>query len=365
MSSTHRPTRLEWKFPLTPTADTRKRAIHKAMHAALVAAIGLGLAGAVVRGASGTRKFWEQRTAMNREFQAQQRELGLSGSANRVALYKQYPTPEISLCKPIVIAPGATTTVSLAGKFADKTRFLAGNDQVELTDGAVAAGKFTGKVTASADAVPGFAPIYAFTPVSGAYSACHALFVGPVIAYDLKGDNGWTVKLTPEAKAFALKDRQATLPYLVSFFKDGEAAPFRKMSSEFAVRQDDEPGKESYFSLTAHASEGSPEAEIAAIQKKMMDVQAYLKLPPKEQERLSNRLSKLTDEQMKNLTDPAAQQKAQQAQDDFGCHSLSFTVRDGAVRGWVNCGKNVGSRGRVTLTGAPVAAAATAAPAAQ
>jgi hypothetical protein len=358
MSTTHRtrPTRL---------LHSRIPNLHKALHTALIAAIGLGLAGAVVRGASGTRKFWEQRNAMSREFQAQQRELGLAGGANRAALYKQYPTPEIALCKPVLLAPGATATVSFGGKFAEKTRFLAGNDQVELAEGAVVAGKFTAKATASADALPGFAPIYAFTPVSGAFNACHALFVGPVIAYDLKGDNGWIIKLTPEAKAFTVKDREAVLPYLVSFFKPGEAAPFKKMSSDFTVRQDDEPGKEPSLSLTAHAGDGSPEAELAAIQKKMMDVQAYLKMSPKEQDRLSKRLTELTEQQMKTLMDPAAQQKAQQEQDDFGCSSLSFQVRDGAVRGWANCGKNVGTRGRVTLSGAPVTAAPTAPAAAQ
>lgn len=356
MSTTHRTTRL---------LHSKSPNLHKAMHAALIAAIGLGLAGAVVRGAAGNRKFWEQRNAMDRAFQAQQRELGLAGGANRAALYKQYPTPEISLCKPIVLAPGASATVSFGGKFAEKTAFLAGNDQVELTDGAVAAGKFTAKATASADAMPGFAPIYAFTPVSGAYNACHALFLGPVIAYDLKGDNGWTIKLTPEAKAFTMKDHQAVLPYLVAFFKPGEDAPFKKMSSEFTVRQEDEPGKEPYLSLMPHAGDGSPEAEIAAIQKKMMDVQAYLKLSPKEQDRLTTRLTQLTEQQMKTLMDPVAQQKAQQEQDDFGCSSLSFQVRDGAVRGSVNCGKNVGTRGRIALTGAPVTAAATALAAAQ
>lgn len=347
----------------TPRADhpqphrpyTRTTAV---LHVALAAAVGIGVAGAVVRGASNTRKFWEARNAMTREFTAQQRELGLAGSQNRVALYKQYPTPEITLCKPTLLTPGASATVTLTGKFAEKTAFLAGNDQVELSETALAAGKFTAKATAAADALPSYAPIYAFTPVSGAYNACHAVFVGPVTAYDLKGDNGWTIKLTPAAKAFAVKKGEASLPYQIAFFKDGEATPFKKMTTDLTIRESDEPGKDFYLSLNAQATDGSPEAELAALQKKMMDPQAYMKLPPKEQERIVNRMSELTELQIKKLSDPAAQQKMQQEQDDFGCSALSFQMQNGAARGYVTCGKNVGSRGRIMLTGSPATGAA-------
>ncbi len=191
------------------------------------------MAGAVARAGSAT-KFWEKRAAMQRELRAEQQRLGLNGSQNQKALYSQFPTPEITLCKPVVIAPGASAPVSLTGKFMEKTVFLAANDDVTL-EGTMAAGKFTGTATAAADAGPGWAPVHAIAPVSGANRSCGAIFVGPVAAYEFKGDNGWTIKLTPQAKAFALSGEDATLPYAVTFFKDGEAKPFKTMAGSHHV----------------------------------------------------------------------------------------------------------------------------------
>ncbi len=204
--------------------------------------LGLGMAGAVVRAGSAT-KFWEKRAEMNRELRAEQQRLGLNGSANQKALYSQFPTPEITLCKPVVIAPGGSSPVALGGKFAEKTVFLAANDDVTL-EGTLAAGKFTGTATAVADAGPGWAPVHAIAPVSGANRSCGAIFVGPVTPFEFKGDNGWTIKLTPQAKAFALSSEDATLPYAVTFFKDGEAKPFKTMATSMTFRQSDNPSRE-------------------------------------------------------------------------------------------------------------------------
>ena len=159
------------------------------------------MAGAVAR-AAGATKFWEKRAAMQRELRAEQQRLGLAGSQNQKALYSQFPTPEITLCKPVLVTPGGSAPVSLGGKFAEKTVFLAANDDVTL-EGTLAAGKFTGTATAAADAGPGWAPVHAIAPVSGANKSCGAIFVGPVAAYEFKADNGWTIKLAPQAKAFA------------------------------------------------------------------------------------------------------------------------------------------------------------------
>src|SRR5262249_32674886 len=122
------------------------------------------------------------------------------GRGTEKAMYAKYPTPELTLCKPILIAPGASAPLTLNGKFVEKTTFLVANDQVEIEDGTIAAGagtaaagpgrRYTTKVTVAADTAAGYAPIFAISPVSGAYTSCPAVFVaGPAPQYALTGDN--------------------------------------------------------------------------------------------------------------------------------------------------------------------------------
>jgi hypothetical protein len=330
------------RSPITPWIRT-----------AAVVALGLGMAGAVVRAGSAT-KFWEKRSALQRELRAEQQRLGLSGTDNKKALYSQFSTPEITLCKPVVIAPGASAPVSLGGKFADKTVFLAANDDVTL-DGTLAAGKFTGTATVGADAAPGWAPVHAIVPVSGANRSCGAIFVGPVTAYEFKGDNGWTIKLTPQAKAFTVAENQATLPYTVTFFKDGEAKPFKTMASAMTLRESDNPTRDMFMTLNPSGAAGSPEAELAEIQRKLSQPDAFKKLGMAEISRLSDRMGTLMEAQMKEMNSPDYAAKMQKAQDEFGCHSIAFSIKAGETTGSLSCGRTVGKNGQVKVTGSPAA----------
>lgn len=336
--------------PVSSVTAARPAAVIVAvMRTAAVIALGLGMAGAVAR-AAGATKFWEKRAAMNREIRAEQQRLGLSGSQNQKALYSQFPTPEITLCKPVVIAPGASAPVSLGGKFMEKTVFLAANDDVTL-EGTLAAGKFTGTATAVADAVPGWAPVHAIAPVSGANKSCGAIFIGPVAAYEFKGDNGWTIKLTPQAKAFAFAGGDATLPYAVTFFKDGETKPFKTMATAITLRESDNPTREMFMTLNASGAAGSPEAELAEIQRKLSQPDAFKTLGMTEISRLSDRMGKLMEGQMKDMNSPGWAERQQKEQDEFGCRSIAFSLKPGAITGNVSCGKTVGSNGSVKLTG--------------
>ena len=314
---------------------------------ALTIALGLGMTGAIVR--AGKTKFWEKRKALTQEARAAQEREGF-GRGSEKAMYAKYPTPELTLCKPIVIAPGASAPVTLSGKFSDKTAFLVANDQVEIEEGTVAAGKYTTKATASADAAAGFAPIYAIAPVSGAYNSCPAVFIGPISSYELTGDNGWTVKLTPQGKAFEVTRENAKLTYVVSFSKEGEANPFKKMTGRLELRFDQETGKEISVPLEALATDGSSDAEYAALQKKMSDP-SFAKLPPKEMQRILDRYSLLSEAKMKEMSAPDYAQKAGKEHDDFGCQSLYLTVSGTTAKGRLSCGRNVGKNGYVNLTG--------------
>jgi hypothetical protein len=341
--------------PASTVAPVRSAGIAPWIRTAAVIALGLGMAGAVAR-AAGATKFWEKRAAMQRELRAEQERLGLGGQQNQKALYSQFPTPEITLCKPVLLMPGGSAPVALGGKFGDKTVFMVANDDVQL-DGAVAAGKFTGTATAAADAGLGWAPVHAIAPVSGANKSCGAVFVGPVTAYELKGDNGWTIKLAPKAKAFAFTGEQATLPYTVTFFKDGEAAPFKTMAGEITVRESDAPSRDLYMTLMKSGAAGSPEAELAEIQRKLTQPDAFKKLGMAEMSRLSERMGKLMEVQMKDMTSPGWAERQQKEQDEFGCNSLSLSIKGGAATGRVSCGRTIGSSGQLKVTGAAAPAA--------
>ena len=335
------------RSPISPGSPTAR--IAPWIRTAAAVALGLGMAGAVARAGSAT-KFWEKRAALQRELRVEQQRLGLNGSTNQKALYSQFPTPEITLCKPVVIAPGASAPVALGGKFAEKTVFLAANDDVTL-EGTMAAGKFTGTATAGADATPGWAPIHAIAPVSGANRSCGAIFVGPVTPYEFKGDNGWTIKLTPQAKAFSIGGEEASLPYAVTFFKDGEAKAFKTMAASMTLRQSDNPTRDMYMSLMASGAAGSPEAELAEIQRKLSQPDAFKKLGMAEISRLSDRMGKLMEAQMKDMSSPGYTERIQKEQDEFGCNSISFSIKTGEITGNVQCGKQVGRNGSVKLTG--------------
>lgn len=331
-----------------------------ALRTVVIVTLGLSVAGAVVR-AAGSKKFWQQRQAMQAELRAAQEAEGLGGRANQKALYAKYPTPEITLCKAVVAQPGATVTLSLIGKFADKTKFLVANDAVELGEGTVTAGKYSVSATSAPDTMPSYARIHAIAPVSGANDSCSPMFIGPVTAYDLKTDNGWTIKLAPNAKAFTIAEREATLTYTATFFKTGETAPFKTMSTQIRIEENAEPGRDLSLSLDAATGDGSAEAELAEITTKMSDPNLLKKGGMKEFERLSTRMTTLLDARTKKLeaemADPNYAQKAQAEQDSFGCGSMIFNVVSGRLTGSMNCGKNVGAdRGRVKITGGPAAA---------
>jgi hypothetical protein len=314
---------------------------------ALTIALGLGMTGAVIH--AGKTKFWEKRKALAQDARTAQEREGF-GRGSEKAMYAKYPTPELALCKPIVIAPGASAPVTLAGKFADKTAFLVANDQVEIEEGTVAAGKYTTKATVAADAAAGYAPIYAIAPVSGAYNSCPAVFVTQISSFELTGDNGWTVTLTPQAKAFEVTRENAKLAYTVAFSKAGEATPFKKLTGRLELRFDQETGREISVPLEALAGDGSSDGEYAALQKKMSDP-GFAKLPPKEMQRILDRYTQLSEVKMKEMSAPDYAQKAAKEHDDFGCQSLSLTINGATAKGRLSCGRNVGKNGYVNLTG--------------
>lgn len=320
----------------------------------LTIALVLGMAGAVVRAARND-KFNRRRTELERQWQAQRRDQGLAGSAQRVALYSQYPTPEIGLAKSPPVDPGAATPVSVPGKFSPDTVFLVEHDDVELSDGALSGGAFKATLTVSPDAPPGFIRLYAFAPVSGAFNRTPVAFIGSVLTYDFRAKNGWTIKVVPTAQVFTLSSRDAKLPYRAEFYKAGEEKPFETMSGVLTIDADSDPGNSLYIGLQAGAESGSAQAELEAVQAKLSDPKVFMKMSAKEQEALMKRMEVLTDRMMKATMDAMKDPEAmQRKQDEFGCGALNiYPGTRGKATGSISCGQKVGS---LELTGTATAA---------
>jgi len=303
-----------------------------------VALLALALAGAAVR-AAGRQKFSDARAALLRQFQSEQQAQGPAAPNQRAALFRKYPTPEITLVKPVAVSPGQAAPVSLGGRFADRTAFLVDNDDVELVNPVSSATGFKATLKASPTALPGFASVHAFTPVSGAWARSAVAFVGAPAAFTFNASNGWTIRLTPEARAFEVADREARLPYRADFHRAGEAQPFERMGGTLRVGADDEPG--GTFHLSLHAA-ASAQAEMEALQKKYLsDPQAMMRLSAREQDELSKKMEALTEKMVKEaeavLADPAS---AQRKQDEFGCNALSFSF---GGEGSLRCGRKLGT----------------------
>src|SRR5262249_50743929 len=212
--------------------------------------------------------------------------------------------------------------------------------------------RYTTKVTVAADAAADYAPIFAISPVSGAYNSCPAVFVaGPPPQYALTGDNGWTVTVTPMTKGFDVGQQEASLQYQLAFTKGGESTPFKKMSGRLLLRFDQETGQEISLPLEALADDGSPDAELAAITKKASDPNYMKNLPPKELDRLIKRMTELNEQKMKIVSAPDYAEKMAKEGAEFGCTSLSLTTKGDRVTGRLTCGSGGGQNGYVTLTG--------------
>jgi hypothetical protein len=312
----------------------------------LVSLLALGATTALLRAASLSSRYDAEVQRLRAEWRTQFEGSGLK----RNELYTKYPTPELALCKPIVVAPGAKGALSLTGTFPDKAAFLVENDQVRLEGATVTATTYSATVSAAADAVPAFGRLYVYAPVSGAYTACGAVVVGAAQTYDLTATNGWKVRLTPQAPQFVVSGKEASLPYLVEYFKAGQTKPFETASGSLDISANQRPSAQ--FTMTTMPGRVALlMKELEVVQQQLGDDATFSKRPPKEQAAISAKLgtlnAELTREQEKADADPAA---ARRRQDDFGCTALNFVLDGPNVTGSIICSPKVGGSLRVTGT---------------
>jgi hypothetical protein len=316
------------------------RVSHPRLNQLLILSLTLAALVAITRAQSSG--FYAKRTEIQNQAKAEQQAAGLAGSANRKALYTQFPTPEIALGAPVVVAPGQPVPLQLTGKFSEKTTFVSGSDRLVLSGVTVAAGKLTATAHAPQTPLPGWARIYAFSPVSAA-ETWTPVFVGTVPpAVTLTASNGWTITLTPDAPKFAITSRDAKVGYKAEFYKPGEARPFETTSGTLTLDANNTSAS-LHFGMQP-GNQGSAMAEMQQLSARMGELMKAGKYTGKEMQDLQKKLEvtqeRVTKELEAQIKDPAAMQRKQ---DDFGCGSISLEADGANVKGGVSCGKNVGS----------------------
>jgi hypothetical protein len=319
------------------------------MSAVAVALITVGAAGALARAVGLTTKYGAEMQRLRSEWKSAQQAEGLDPIRGAKALYGKYPTPEITLCKPVVIAPGASAPLSLAGRFPERTTFLVDHDQVTLAPGPSTAAKYAATATVAGDALPGFARLFAYAPVSGAWNRCGVVVIGAAPSFSLTASNGWTIGLAPASKSWTVNGSSASLGYKAEFFKPGSTTPFETMTGSLTVSADDQPDTQYTFSMQP-GNTGSAMEEYQALAARMSDPQAFMKMTPKEQAAFQKKLEEVGDRMAKEMEAMTANPAAMiEKQAQFGCGSIDLTVDGTQVRGGVGCGQKVG---HLTLTGA-------------
>ncbi|MBL8141162.1 MAG: hypothetical protein JNM38_08650 [Acidobacteria bacterium] len=318
--------------------------------AAIVASLAVGSATVLVRAAGLTAKFDAEVRRLRSEWRTEQEAAGLPERTRRKELYTQYSTPEITLCKAATVVPGASTPVSISGKFPAKTAFVMENDQVTLDAGTSTTSTYRAVATAAPDAVPSYGRLYVYAPVSGAYNRCGAVLVAAMPSFELTAaKTGWIVKLAPTAKAYTITSSGASLPYRADYFKPGETTPFESASGELSLSINDTPRSNYTLSMTA-GEIGMLMQELQSVQQQMGDPMVFMKKPAREQQAVYNRMNAITDKltkaQEKLYGDPTV---AQKMQDDFGCGTINLQLSDRGVTGSINCGRTLGS---LTVSGA-------------
>lgn len=296
----------------------------------------------LLKAANLSSRYDAELTRLRSEWSAAARAEGLDPRTGRQALYKAHPTPEITLARPVVIAPGGTAPVSLTGKFRPNTVFLVEHDAVTLSGGAVAAGAFKATATVAPDALPGFARVFAYAPVSGAYDQAGLVVIGAAPRFELTASNGWTIRVTPEGKGWTISDGSANHGYRAEYFTAGSTTPFETMTGTLTLDADARPDSTYTFSLQA-GQVGTAMAEYQALMAKMSDPAAFAKMSARERAAFDKQMETVGDRMAKELEAMTANPAAMiEKQAKFGCGSISVDAAQPEVTGSVGCGEKVG-----------------------
>jgi hypothetical protein len=283
-----------------------------------------------------TNHYVERRTALFQSLDEDRKRLGLS---DRKEIFARYPSPEVTLCRAVRVAPGGTAEVVVEGKFAAGTHFLFENDDVDVAKENATATEYHATVRAASGAGPGYAQLHIFTPVSGGNTECTAVSIGGRYEWDFTAQNGWRIKLQPKGNANGSSDPKVAL-YKAEFYRGSESKPFEVLDLSLglagALFQNSYGGALQEPTENQAGSQGDPQA----IMQKLSDP----KLTDEERAKLLERMTQMTTQMMQQqqaLIQKAAEQQQKQA--EFGCQSMNFDATADPVEGRVTCGQKVGT----------------------
>ena len=263
----------------------------------------------------------------------------------RDAAKSKYPTPEIQMVSSGCLTPGATGEVVVKGKFAPDTKFIFGNDNLEVVKESLAGNEYRAMVKVAPGIGPQTAEVIAITPATCITARrSGAVVIGGRYEWKMESANGWTiVARSPAGKACGGPSGDDV--YAMEFFRKGENAAFEKREAKL------------YFSLY----EGVSRFDIArAVQMPggMEDFQSLMKkmadpnLSGAERDQLMKQLEKAQEQMqagMKQMTDPSFAKSVEEQWKKFGCERMELSVQAGALTGRMRCAQGVGVN--IALTG--------------
>lgn len=282
-----------------------------------------------------TNHYVERRTALFQSLDDERKRLGLS---DRKEIFAKYPSPEITLCKAVRVAPGGSGEVVVEGKFAPGTHFLFENDDVDVVKENATATEYHATVRAASGAGPSYAQLHIFTPVSGGNAECTAVSIRGNYEWDFTAQNGWRIKLRPKGNANDSSDPKVAV-YKAEFYRASESQPFEVLDLSLGLGG---PlyGNSYGGGLKEPENQAGSQDDFQALMKKLSDPN----LTDEERSKLTERMVQMTT-QMAQQQQAAIQKAAeqQQKQAEFGCQSINFDATADPVEGRVTCGQKVGT----------------------
>jgi len=298
----------------------------------------------------------ERRSAFYESQEGERKRLGLTDWGQVKA---KYPTPEVTFCHAVRVAPGSTADLVVRGKFVPGTKFLFENDAVEVVKENATATEYHATVRVPAGAAPGYSPLHIFSAVSGieASPPCPAVYFGGRYEWDFTAQNGWVIKLRPKADPYPKEESAAVLQYTAEFYRNNESKPFEVR--DFPLGLIGTLYGDSYSGGLAQpqsaAAQGSAMADMQQLMQKLYDPNTSPDERAKLAESMAEAQQKMMAEQqaaISKMSDPKYAQQSQQQQQqkdaEFGCKNMNFNANADAVEGRISCGQNVGT---ITLKG--------------
>jgi hypothetical protein len=296
-------------------------------------------------GRAGLLRFQEKERAIRAECQADLKKLGISRDAAKA----KYPTPSIGLVTSGCLLPGGTAEVVVKGKFAPGTKFVFGNDNIEVIKESLVGGEYRATVKAAAGTGSQTAALMAITPVSCITArAERAVTIGGKYEWILDAANGWhIVARTPVGRACPAQSGGDDT-YDMSFYRKGETNPFEKRKATLYY----EPYSATNYRFSISEDDPLVSAgmeDMQTLMKRMMDPN----LTDAQRDQVIKRVEQVQQQMqanMQKMSDPsfARQQEAKRKQ--FGCRSIDLAVQGGAAKGTLRCSEAVGTNIAVTGT---------------